>query len=290
MNEKANSHSNIEEWADSDAAFSDIFAHCVKAGPKLCPLAAHNKTATALEQMTFQLLDRLKLHPTTIGPMLIDYPGLKGYIMGTVSGMQGWPVFTMLLDHLLFGVEYEDLEEILQTTAAVFSTNPDLREATRTAFMALTGIYCSDNQVRGGSLHEFMPTVRKLYSTSRVAGDNSVGSYIGCQQWQIEPKETYRGPFTAETKTPVLLIGNTLDSHSPLRSAHNVSAGFEGSVVLEVNGNGHTSTNVPSLCLLEKTTAFWRDGTLPEEGTVCGRDVEPFTGLWWEDILKDGDE
>ncbi|BCS22615.1 uncharacterized protein APUU_30840A [Aspergillus puulaauensis] len=281
---------NIEEWADSDAAFSDIFTHCVKAGPKLCPLAAHNKTAASLEQMTFQLLDRLKLRPTTIGPMIIDYPGLKGYIMGTVSGMQGWPVFTMLLDHLLFGVEYKDLEDILQSTSPVFSTDPDLREPTRKAFMALTGIHCSDNQVRAGSLAEFMPTARKLYSISRVAGDNSIGSYIGCQQWQIEPKETYRGPFIAETKTPVLLIGNTLDSHSPLRSAHNVSAGFEGSVVLEVNGNGHTSTNVPSLCVLEKTTAFWRDGTLPEEGTVCERDIEPFTGLWWDDILKDDAE
>lgn len=239
--------------------------------------------------MTFQLLDRLKLHPTTIGPMLIDYPALKGYIMGTIYGMQGWPVFTMLLDHLLFNVEYEELEEILYTTAATFSTDPDLREAGRTATMGLMGIYCSDNQVRTASLADFMPTVRALYNTSRVAGDNSVGSYIGCQQWQIEPKETYRGPFTAETKTPLLLIGNTLDSHSPLRSAHNVSAGFEGSVVLEVNGNGHTSTNVPSLCLLEKTTAFWRDGTLPEKGTVCERDIEPFTGLWWDDILK-GDE
>lgn len=239
--------------------------------------------------MTFQLLDRLKLRPATIGPMIIDYPGLKGYIMGTVSGMQGWPVFTMLLDHLLFGVEYADLEDLLQSTSPIFSTDPDLRESTRKAFMALTGIHCSDNQVRAGSLAEFMPTARKLYSISRVAGDNSIGSYIGCQQWQIEPKETYRGPFIAETKTPVLLIGNTLDSHSPLRSAHNVSAGFEGSVVLEVNGNGHTSTNVPSLCVLEKTTAFWRDGTLPEEGTVCERDIEPFTGLWWDDILKDGE-
>jgi hypothetical protein len=42
------------------------------------------------------------------------------------------------------------------------------------------------------------------------------------------------------------------------------------------------------MCLFEKTTAFWKNGTLPEEGTVCERDVEPFTGVWWPEVLKEG--
>ncbi|KAL4913976.1 TAP-like protein-domain-containing protein [Aspergillus aurantiobrunneus] len=282
------SPANIESWTDSDAAFFDLFDHCVKAGPELCPLAAHNKTAAALQQMTWRLLDRVKLQPIPMGPMLIDYAGLKGYFQQATYGMQNWPGLIMLLDNLLFNIEYDDLQSTLQTVAQTLSTNPAVRELARRAAMAFTGISCSDNQVRTASLHDFLPTISTLYNKSRLFGDGGVATFMGCQQWKIPPKEVYSGPFEAQTNTPLLIIGNTLDAHTPLKSAHNVSTGYEGSVVLEVNGNGHGSTTVPSMCLFEKTTAFWRNGTLPEEGTVCERDVEPFTGAWWYEVLQEG--
>ncbi|KAJ5749485.1 hypothetical protein N7533_006513 [Penicillium manginii] len=282
------STANIEEWSDADAAFSDLFAHCVKAGPKLCPLAAHNQTAAALEEMTWRLLDRVKTHPIPVGPMLLDYSGLKGYFQQTMYGMRNWPALMKLLNKIIFDGKYDGMESTLQTTAQTLSTDPVMREATRRAVISLAGIYCGDNQARTDSLLDFLPTIRALYNTSRLSGDGAIGSYMGCQQWKIKPKEVFRGPFQAKTKTPILIIGNTLDSHTPLKSAHNVSAGYEGSVVLEVNGNGHASNSVPSMCLFEKTTAFWKNGTLPEEGTVCERDVEPFTGVWWPEVLKEG--
>jgi len=40
------------------------------------------------------------------------------------------------------------------------------------------------------------------------------------------------------TKNPVLLVGQTYDPVTPMASARNISAGFEGSVVLEVMGFG----------------------------------------------------
>jgi len=46
------------------------------------------------------------------------------------------------------------------------------------------------------------------------------------------------GDFRVKTKNPVLLIGSTYDPVTPIASAHNVSAGFEGSVVLERGGFG----------------------------------------------------
>jgi len=59
-----------------------------------------------------------------------------------------------------------------------------------------------------------------------------------CTQWKIEAKERYEGDFQVQTKKPVLLIGNTYDGLTPLLSAHNVSSGLKGSVVLEVRGYG----------------------------------------------------
>ena len=59
-----------------------------------------------------------------------------------------------------------------------------------------------------------------------------------CTQWQMEAKGQYEGDFQVERKKPVLLIGNMYDGFTPLKSACNVSSGFKGSVVLEVNGYG----------------------------------------------------
>lgn len=55
-----------------------------------------------------------------------------------------------------------------------------------------------------------------------------------------------------------------------------MAKGFEGSVVLEVNGTGHCSVAAPSLCAVEVVRRYLREGVLPEKGTVCQPDVLPF--------------
>ncbi|KAL4808175.1 TAP-like protein-domain-containing protein [Aspergillus unguis] len=278
---------NFEEWTDTDKAFSQIFAYCIDAGPKLCPLAAHNKTATTLEAMTWNLLKRVTAHPIALGSILVDNTGLSGFIQSTLTSMQGWPQFVVALDYFLFGVgSAQDIETIFQSSETM-STTPKVVEAVRRVELSLAGIYCADNQVRTDSLKEFMPTIHKLQNISSITAGSLVGSFMRCARWQIEPKETYKGSFEASTKTPLLLVGNTVDSHTPLKSAYNVSAGFEGSVVLAVDGNGHSSLTSPSACLLEKTRAFFGNGTLPDEGTVCGRDIQPFTGDWWPKVFNE---
>jgi len=69
-------------------------------------------------------------------------------------------------------------------------------------------------------------------------GDITPAISMTCTQWQMEAKGQYEGDFQVERKKPVLLIGNTYDGFTPLKSACNVSSGFKGSVVLEVNGYG----------------------------------------------------
>jgi hypothetical protein len=102
----------------------------------------------------------------------------------------------------------------------------------------MTGIHCVDRTPRTSSFDEFLPTVRRLYKTSRIFGDVTVSTSATCAQWRIEAKERYEGDFRVQTRNPILLIGNTYDGHTPLVSAYNVSSGFEGSVVLEIHGYG----------------------------------------------------
>lgn len=67
--------------------------------------------------------------------------------------------------------------------------------------------------------------------------------------WKMAAKERYTGGFSnIKTKHPLLFVGNTYDPLTPLASARNASAAFDGSVVLQHDGYGHTSASQPSLC------------------------------------------
>lgn len=76
-------------------------------------------------------------------------------------------------------------------------------------------------------------------------GDATTAVSMTCAQWNMDAKERYDGDFQVQSEGPVLLIGNTYDGLTPLVSAQNVSSGFRGSVVLEVNGYGVRTSLFP---------------------------------------------
>jgi TAP-like protein len=78
----------------------------------------------------------------------------------------------------------------------------------------------------------------------------------------------------------MLVIGNTHDGHTSLKSVHNASASWEAaSFRREVNGYGHCSTKLISECTTRTTAAYFVNGTLPEKGMVCPVDVAPYRPL-----------
>lgn len=275
--------SDFEEWTDSDKVFAGIFSACIEAGPELCPLAAHNKTAQGLESDVWDLLDTVKYHPIPLGNILVDYAALKLMITDALYTTESWPSLATTLDILLYGPE-SALAALAASLAA--SYDETAFESGMKTIMAIAGIHCGDNLARVSTFEEFQPAVSKLYNISRIMGDVPVARYAVCAQWKIKPKETYNGDFVVRTKKPLLIIGNTYDAHTPLRSAYNVSEGYEGSVVLEVNGYGHASINVPSRCTLETVSAYWVNGSLPEPGKVCKVDAPPYSGKSWVDVFE----
>ncbi|OJJ63778.1 hypothetical protein ASPSYDRAFT_263706 [Aspergillus sydowii CBS 593.65] len=284
VHEYYHAQANFEEWEMSDECFSDIFSECVKAGPERCQLAAHNKTAEEYEAAAYELLEIVKHQPIPVGKLVLDYSTAKSIYASSLYSQRGWALTTTLVDIVMFGADIP-LETVLGTsTANITAENaPGLIAGD----ISLAGIYCSDNQRRTQNFDDFAPAIDRLNNTSKIMGDLGVGSYMRCQRWKIEPKETYRGSFEhIQTRKPIFIIGNTLDGHTPLKSAYNASSIFEGSSVLELDGTGHGSTAVPSECGLKAISAYWVNGTLPENGTRCPRDVEPFTRDWWPEVFK----
>lgn len=114
--------------------------------------------------------------------------------------------------------------------------------------MATHGIHCADRTVRESNYEAFLATVERLYDISKWSGEAAVGISMACAQWKFKAKEQYEGDFKAKTKNPILILGNTYDAHTPLKSAYNASSGLENSVVLEIDGYGVCFETLPLLC------------------------------------------
>ncbi|XXH01457.1 hypothetical protein Hte_007817 [Hypoxylon texense] len=274
---------NFEEWTDSDAEFSAFFAGCAASRDNCALATGNNKTAAELEQEVWDLLDTLKYHPLTARNYLLDYNTVKSYLVNQLYGSAGWPVAASVIN-LVLTRQLDTLADVLDATGQLNVTDPWAASA---LYQALAGIYCGDNQVRTEKFEDFLPAVKRLYDTSRILGDNAISVYSACQQWKIKPKETYTGDFNVKTKSPVLFIGNTFDGLTPLVSAKNVSSTFEGSALLTVNGYGHSSLAAPSACTIRTTSAYWTNGTLPEEGKVCESDFPLFSDANWVDPINE---
>lgn len=141
-----------------------------------------------------------------------------------------WPNLTTALYMLLSG-------EIDEQSIIDFSGVESL-EAQGTLSMSTIGIHCLDRAARAKTWDEFLPAAHLLMNTSKAMGGAAMSLSMACAQWDIDPTERYQGDFQVRTKNPILVMGNSYDAHTPIRSAHNVSSGLEGSVVLEVDGYG----------------------------------------------------
>ena len=231
---------DIEEWSDSDEEFSHIFQHCV-ANPARCALARDGVSAAALERSAWQLLERLKYHPVVVADYIIDRRVVSFLIVTSLYKYVSWPNLTKALD-ILIRDDYHHHQDDVDFLIRIFNLESEVPgkdlDAGIAAQLALVGIHCGDRAARAGSLEALMPTLRRLARVSRVLDGIPGGINIPCAQWKFEPKERYGGDFQVAPRRPVLIVGNTWDGLTPLRSAHNVSSGFKGSVVLEVNGYG----------------------------------------------------
>ncbi|KAL8800252.1 MAG: hypothetical protein Q9182_005308 [Xanthomendoza sp. 2 TL-2023] len=118
--------------------------------------------------------------------------------------------------------------------------------------------------------------LEQFYAKSQIFGDVLSQNLLTYAQWPFHAKGAYTGNFRVKTRNPILLIGSEVDALTPLVSARNASAGFEGSVVLQHGGYGYTSLGQPSLCTAKAIRAYFANGTLPAAGTKC----EPTFGVF----------
>lgn len=109
---------------------------------------------------------------------------------------------------------------------------------------------------------------------------------LGCSGWPIRAVHRFTGPWSGKTSHPILFASSTADPVTPLSSAKKNSKGYEGSVVLAVDGPGHCSISVVSLTAVDHIRKYLHDGVLPPEGTVCPPTVLPFGPSKEEEVIS----
>ncbi|KAK3384095.1 TAP-like protein-domain-containing protein [Lasiosphaeria ovina] len=276
---------DFEEWTDSDKVLSYFFTSCIEAGPGKCALAAQNKTAAELEQDTYSFLDVIRAAPIPTGAYLADENGIKSFILQELKDTHGWPTLSQILAVLVYGSDATKRQLLGVLYAAEEAANA-LGVHSIDSTQSLWGIHCSDRVPRIDSFDKAAPVFTKLNNISRLVGGLVAYITTHCAQWPWHASSPYTGDFRVKTKNPILVASNSRDAHTPLRSALNVSAGFEGSGFLEVNGTGHATISAPSVCGFRALVAYWTNGTLPSPGTVC-ETAQPFDNYEWSDAIAE---
>ncbi|KEY73904.1 hypothetical protein S7711_06110 [Stachybotrys chartarum IBT 7711] len=251
----------FERLASADSAFTAFFEGCVSR-PDNCALVVSNVTNTTaedLEHRVWDLIYHIRFNPIAFDGRLIDYQFLKFGILSSLYNQASFPALAAGFAALLAG----DLAGFVRVWDPIIADFPG------TANEQLAAIACSDRSARASSLEELMPVVERKYALSQVFGDLLPALDTVCAQWKFQAKERYEGTFEKETNFPILVIGNFADAQTPLVSAQNVSQGFSNSVLLQLNGVGHTSFAHISGCVINATLTYFENGTLPEPDTVC---------------------
>jgi pimeloyl-ACP methyl ester carboxylesterase len=268
---------------ETDDAFAFFFNYCYEAGPELCLLAANATSALSIENRYRAFLRKLANEPIAVkGDTTIITQSLLN--SAAFKAMYDPNAFYALARQIV-GLEKGDTSELPVFTQAIgvpsgtwASSDSNSTEATGNDVLQL--ITCVDAAGRYvlKSFGQYRDAVEDLLQKSTYGGATlSAGNVLLCNGLEITPPESqlFPGFQTTDTNVPILFIGTTGDPVTPVASAHRMSELFPGSAVLTQTAPGHSFQALQSDCTNAYAAAYFKNGSLPEKGTICGLDVTP---------------
>lgn len=269
----------LQQVADSDDVWAGFFKGCMEAPESLCPLKHRASSAEELQTKIEELIKTIKYAPIPLGPYmpaeLVDYSTVKSMTFNGIYYPSQWPYLAGFFEGIL-SANATTYVENYGKLAGLFAQEEGF--PSYNGGEALQGIRCGETAFRTDNVTDIIPTLQEFKEKSWIIGDSqSTALYISCAAWQMKAKEIYSGGFEGlKTKNPILFVGSPFDPLTPLASAKNMSSAFEGSGLVQHNGYGHSSISQPSLCTAKAVGAYFKDGTLPDPGTVCEPSVPIF--------------
>ncbi len=244
--------------SSTDAVFDKFLELCRRAGPGECALAGHSRTPA---QRVQRLFERVRRAPGTLteGDLLLSQ-------FQPLRNPAAWPGNAASLDAALGGDAAALIAE-----ASGYLTPAGWNGATTSA-----AIQCADAPARK-PLRDWPQVIGRLDGISRMQGKvNGWWLWAPCAAWPVRGQDSYRGPWTASTPNPILLIGTRHDPNTAYLNAVRAQRRLGNAVLLTHDGYGHISYQDPSACVDRARTAYLVDLAMPTNGTVCKPDQKPF--------------
>ncbi|KAF5357394.1 hypothetical protein D9758_005943 [Tetrapyrgos nigripes] len=251
---------------DTDKTMQWFFDGCHAAGPENC--AFYASSPAKIEAALDDIYDSLRFQPLPVFLNsdlygVLTYQALRSIIM------------VILYTPPLFPLLAQGLAEVQAGNATAFFELVSGVSPEDSPIEALVAIECGDSDPFNADASQLREYMSRINST--FAGMGGMPFMNRCAGWKIHPEHRFKGPVgAANTSHPLLVIGNTADPVTPLANAKKTSLSFPGSVLLTQDSPGHASINTQSTCTRQHIAAYFANGTLPEEGTVCSLDAPLF--------------
>lgn len=287
---RADWYSNLE---DTDVIYESFLSFCHQAGAKKCPL--YVPTIQAMRSRVTSIIDSLAESPLSV-PFGKEAPGIitKHHLMKRMFLATYAPLrFFHAVAEELLAIETNN-QTILPTLLADTAYRCDCADATTPWAVdnqAYAAIACSDAEPVTDTLEDTKAHLVRLATKSAFAAPLWAFTRMRCAGWRIRAKWRFAGPLAAaRTAFPLLVVSPRFDPVTPLASARAVHARFGGSRLLVQNSHGHCSLGAPSVCTAKHIRAYFAEGMLPAEDTVCQVDRLPFIGRAKETTLYSSED
>ncbi|KAF7325596.1 Abhydrolase-4 domain-containing protein [Mycena kentingensis (nom. inval.)] len=272
-------------WAtsllDADKALLAFAEGCVAAGPKACAFYSPSASEILANIDTISTALRARPLPVFVPEWNVgggvDFSFLRAVLIAALySPYTDFPVLAQGLADLQRGNATSLFRFVSERghRTAPFQCGCGEEEGQFESVPEFAFI-CNDGAKVSPDFADVVKFYRELQRVSSFA-DVWAHLHTRCVAWPDFPKTHFQGPFVANTSHPLLVIGNTADPVTPLTSAKKMAQGFTGAVVLTQDSVGHASTAAPSVCTSKFVRAYFVNGTLPAEGTVCPVDAVLF--------------
>jgi pimeloyl-ACP methyl ester carboxylesterase len=257
--------------AGADEVFDQFLSLCDGAEPGRCALAGGSDSAAERVDRLFAEVKRKPIPAPTASPLGLSHGRLShgDLLLSQFAPMREpkkWPRDAEDLDAALGGDG-----SALETAARGFLSPAAFGAATTSA-----AISCADAPARRRS-HSWPRVIRRFDRVSHMQGPIA-GWWLWapCASWPVHGQDAYRGPWTASTLNPILLIGTRYDPNTPYSSAVHAEQLLGNAVLLTHEGYGHLSFQDPSACIEQARTDYLVNLVTPPPGTVCQSDQQPF--------------
>jgi pimeloyl-ACP methyl ester carboxylesterase len=283
-------------------AFWEILTRCGAAGPDFCQLAAFGDPTQVAAGVFEQLLQEPLVLPDPFGgpDFTLTYAILVAFLLSDMYSPQG----SMFVDGDLTFVH-----SLLQERAAPGTVPGAALESARATLLQKALGVAGENAAAGhrepSPVGTGFPYFNGLEASLAVLCTDTVNppdadlwrehadraaetaphfgrlwawqsAPCASDTWTVRDEDAYTGPYTRPTVEPVLVVGNFWDPATNYDNAVSTAALLPGSRLLSSDSWGHTAYGT-SACVTDAVDAYLLSLRLPEPGTVCVGDDQPFT-------------